>query len=390
MFGTFIACICSIIVALQLTGPIPYQAMSSIIIALPLLLLAVVLVVPAISWKQIFKTDKQVFPRTYELIFRDKLFFLVPFIVLLFTFYSFYLVIAATDFSLKEVIYWLLAFGITIDMIIIFVRRLLMYSYDKFLLKRLDKVSVWLVKHEREKEAFSWLETAIEVAAKAIDKKNIHVAKDALKAVQTMCEHFMRAASKVGALRPVGTPGPSLLDEVNSLLVYISRRLEWLNSLSLKNNVDPINEEIIGTYAKMSLFFCRFNPDLAKLPLLFVEKCAKTALDAGHDEVVAQTCLTLSEVAKGMLIISKEIGESRKNAIISCLQYLEGIAQAIFQKNKETNLALLMQPFAEVAATLADDVNKQIVERDEVIGELKRILQSFGALDQVLNRLSPQ
>lgn len=48
-----------------------------------------------------------------------------------------------------------------------------------------------------------------------------------------------------------------------------------------------------------------------------------------------------------------------------------------------------MQPFAEVAATLADDVNKQIIERDEVIGELKRILQSFGALDQVLNRLSP-
>jgi len=362
------------------------------LIVLPIFLMFVTFVTTAITWKAIQRTEQKVFPRVYELIFKDYLFYCFIIDIIGFTFYSLYLAftVANTGLLLHLLYPWVFLFGVSCDLMVFFVRRLLCYSNHQFLLVRLDKQVVRLVQKENDKEAFQWLETAIDVAARAIDGKNIHVAKDALRTVQGMCEHFMRAASKVEALRPLGQTGPSLLDEISYLCAYVCRRLEWLNILAMKNNFDPINEDIVNTLGKMSIFFAKHNPEVAKLPLLFAERAGRAALAQNRDELAIQYCCIISEVTKALLVIAKEKRESRKEAVLAALQNLESLVTAIFQKNREMNTVLLMQPFAEVAQLLGDQQFTDLIDREEIVTELKRILQSFGALDSVITKLQPK
>ena len=392
MICTLASLIAIAYLAITLSDPVMIGCFGvSVLIAVPCILLLITVITPAITWQAIQRTEQKVFPRAFELIFKDYLFYIFVLVIVSFTLYSFTLVFINKEMvlALPALLSWLFFFGVSFDLMVLFVRRLLRYCHHQFLLDRVDKQVVKLVRDGNDKESFHWLETAIEVAARAICKKSMHVARDSLASVQTMCEHFTRAASRVEAMRPFGQTGPTLLDEVNYLTTYVCRRLDWLSSLAMENHFDPINEDIVNTLGKMSLFFARYSPDVAKFPLLFAQRIACSALDQNRDELAIQCCLILSEVTKGLIHISKEKRETRKDVIIAALQHLETVATAIYQKNRETNIALLMQPFAEVAQLLGNEQFTDLLDREEIITELKRILQSFGALDMVMMRIQP-
>ncbi len=359
------------------------------VVGLSQLLCFIALMTPVLCWSSIQRAEQKVFPRVSELICKDYGLCIALIEIVIFLLYSLYMVTTVPEAGVPLVSFllWIVLLGISIDCTYFFTTRFFRYTQHPFLLRRVDRQVVKLVRAGKDKEAFQWMETTIEVVARAADRKNIHIAKDALRATLSMCEHFVKEASTAGVLRSVEQSGPSLLDEVSYLSAYICRRLDWLGTLAAQNHFDPISEDIVNTLGKMSLFFARYNPQIAKLPLLFIERAAKTMLQQERDELATQFSCTLSEVAKGLIILSYEKQESRKETVIAAIQHLEAITTLVFQKNRNTNPALLMQPFAEIAQLLGNSLYAAIADREVIISELRRILQSYGALEQIIAKL---
>jgi hypothetical protein len=94
-----------------------------------------------------------------------------------------------------------------------------------------------------------------------------------------------------------------------------------------------------------------------------------------------------SEVTKALIDRAVVRGLSDKGAILKVLAILEARVKESFRREKTINPALLMQPFAEVGQMLAGASYSTLPDREEIIAELRRILNQFAALEGVTSRL---
>lgn len=62
---------------------------------------------------------------------------------------------------------------------------------------------------------------------------------------------------------------------------------------------------------------------------------------------------------------------------------LEQVVKMIYKQNRDVNVALLMQPFAEIGEFIGSDKMQAFPNRDEVIKEIRRVLTEFQALQVV-------
>jgi hypothetical protein len=256
---------------------------------------------------------------------------------------------------------------------------LVRYSSIEFVIRRLGKIGLEECRKGYSENIFGYVDIFSEVIAKAIRSKSLQLSKVALRELLGLSEAFVPGEAAHGQKEG----GSSLLDRVNFFVAHFSKRLGWLFRLALEEKMDPIAEEIITCYGKMSLFLATCHPTLIHMPLLFIARAADAAAPVGNEEVFVRAGATLSELGKSLVRVSQEKKESMKEAIFLVLSHLEEIMKESFKRNKELSPAILMQPFAEIAEMLAEEAYKDFPDREAVLTELRRCLAEFSALDLV-------
>lgn len=354
---------------------------------LGLLLVFIGFMAKASVWKSIFRMQTRVMACAQGLYMKDILLRSAFIYLFVFLLYSLYMTFGATH-ALSFYI-WLIGFGVGFDALRFYYNRSFNYTYAPFLIQRLAQDLESAVKNNDEAKAFEYLEVVIDACAKATHKRQIRFATTSLNAVQTLIESYVQEASLRGVrLQPdEQKSGLTFLDKVNSLCIFVSERLIWVFDEAIKENADPIAENIISELGKMSVFFARHSPLVAGIPLSFLSKCADIAQEKKHDGLLIRIALTLSETTKLLLAYTKERNESFRDLIITAIATLEQIVKLIFKQSQEINVALLMQPFAEIGEFIGRDDMRSFPDRDEVIKEIRRILTEFQALQVVTKNI---
>jgi hypothetical protein len=340
--------------------------------------LTVALFAVCVMWSSIQRVNEKVCSAALPLFFQDFRFLFS--LCLLFAFCLFSL---TANLSSRPVFFiWILGFGISFDITCFFLQRIRKYSDPLFLLEKMPKQVVRALRNEEEAVALGWINQAFEIIDKAMHAHKFTIATFAIDTSRTMAEEYVQQLARIEllSLPTKGEMGPSFLDKVTLLSAMVCEKLRWLYMRAIKEEMNPVWQAITSCFGKLSIFLSRHNTKSAILPLQYLSKCA---INAGEDALI-QATLTLGETCKSLLRLSLEKRESFKESIVSCLLNMEEMVKLFYKRNKESNVALLIQPFAEVAQALGSDEMQQVLQRDEILSELRRIFSQFESL-QVLS-----
>ncbi len=351
--------------------------------------------VKSLIWPTLATIEAETIPRSQELFLKDRPIYAYRLYIFIFSLYCYFIVFTTTWGSNLAVVhylivFWIVLFGLACDALRLYIQRMMHYSHHIFLLDKVVHECLHAVATGRETEAYEWIDNIIEAATKSMRKGSFHTASYALEQALAIVEGYVPAFQRSLRSHPIATIETSLLDHVNSLCIYLAKRLQWVFEEALDEKMDPVAEDIISIYGKISLHFARYNPSLAHVPLQFIEKCAQYALVTNHDEIASRAAITLSELVKNYITLSKEKEESYRELVMITFSHLEEITDAIFKKNREINPALLMQPFAEVAELVGSEQYQAFLDREAILEALKRILTKFNALDIIMTITGPQ
>jgi hypothetical protein len=390
MFGLIISIVVTVLYAYNFWAiELPLELYEKITLAtVGLLFLTIGVLSTAFLWRPIVDTEMKRIPKTEQLFFQDKV--MVALLASLFAFAlfscSFLVVLYAYPIQKLLFMFWMLAAGISFDCMLATIRRMQLYAQPFFIIPKLSSESVKAVRKGHDKIGVEWFDALIEALDRAVKNKSTHHAHFILEEIENAFEKYVQAEASYMSLLPE-IQGPTLLDKVNYLTLRVCKRLEAIGEHAFQEQVETIVEDLVTSLGKLSLFLARVHPTLSHIPLFSIDCCAQHALQFGSEDVVIRSSATISELCKNFILLSKEKNTSYKQLIFTSLLHLEEIAKAFFQKNKEMSPALLMQPFAEVGIILADKTLAEVVDREEILQELKRILTEFNALDLVLTKL---
>lgn len=242
--------------------------------------------------------------------------------------------------------------------------------------EKLLKLGKRALRHGDDQSLFDAIDHFITCTAKAADTLEIVEARKMLQQMDTFPELFVQITPRNAASADI-----SMLDRTTYLAAFLLRRLEWIFQRALHNHVEPISEEVLKSYAKIGYTLAKFHPTLAFLPLGFLERSIETATLFDCEEVAGRAEVILSELIKSFIALSQEKQESYLELVLRALTHLERGVKISYKKNSGMGVALLMQPFAEIASILVEERYKTLPNRIEILAELKRILQQFGELE---------
>ncbi len=368
MLGTIVAVVAALFFAYsgyQLPEAKPF------FIVISLLFLALAYLGRAFAYKTVLKTQNKVMSGALMLFQKDWMLSSSIYYFFFFTILSFFLPLPI----------WLVAFGIGFDLLRYSLERSFRYADVLFLTKGLSKYM-----QGDESQSYEMFEIAIDTAAKAAKKGQIWLANAALESIQSLIEAYVQDAAKreMRQVSAVNGLRLSFLDKVNSLAIFISERLSWLYNIVQEEKCQPIAESIISEYGKMSVFFARHNTKVAAIPIAFLYTCAEKSK---HPDSLIRISLTLSETVKRLIAYTKERNESMQTLVLTALNTLEQVVKMLYKQNRDVNVVLLMQPFAEIAEFVGQDDMRSFPDRDDVLREIKRVLTEFQALQMVSKKV---
>ena len=342
------------------------------------------------AWVPLKKTAQKNFSRAPELFSKDPLLAIELSLIFLYSFITFLFIFSDFEWTKAVNLLFFLVWGLpTIVVFVIlqqYLKRAFKFTQTSFLLLYAQREFSKALEKSNEPKAMEWMEVVIETALKGCLKGGLDSAQRALSSILVLLENYLRILSKTESLMSPSeianlTP---LIDRYNYFCIYVCRRLQWIHKNAIREHMDPIAEDALATLGKIALFSVRQYPTLGAVPLAFIVSCAKDAQNNGENDIVIRAAFTLSEVAKSLVAFSRERNESCLGLIRACIFDLETVVKENFKRNKETNPALLMQPFAEIGQVLGEEQYKQVPDRDEILKELRRLLSEFQALEMVI------
>lgn len=250
-------------------------------------------------------------------------------------------------------------------------RNMLSYVSMDSLLDRVATTTTHAIDTGREDQIFTAVDTLIDGAWQSIADKRTRMCRYYLQQLVTATSLYVQATMKQQKAEEQNT----LLEKTHSFVAYIAKRCEWLFHAAYERKLEPIAEEIISSFGKMSLHFAQYHPSLVRLPLIFMQQALQK--NAGiEDEIHVRATATLSEVVKQLISISLEQNTSYKETIQLVLSHLRNSLQIATQP---ANPALLMQPFAEIGQMLADPQYAALPDRDDILTLLQQHLAALTA-----------
>ncbi len=283
---------------------------------------------------------------------------------------------------------WLFLTGGAIDLLRLQARRGMRFASPTMVAKFLDKAFVRSLRHQDEVGAMAFFDSCNAGVVRAAKEGSLDVALAAFGAQVSMVEHFVGTSAMRSLMAKDGAEGASLLDRVGYFVAYVCRRSFWAYEAILRAKEEPMAEEQVAFLGRVALVLARYHPSLINVPLNALGQVAERALDHKMEVAAERTILTLAEICKALTRESLRTGQPCRESFQTALSILERLVKESFKRNKTSPIALLMQPFAEIANALGSSDMDALPDRDHFLSELRRILGELNALEAVMQGVS--
>jgi hypothetical protein len=179
----------------------------------------------------------------------------------------------------------------------------------------------------------------------------------------------------------------TLLDRYLVMEAIGAKRIAWAVKVSCEEGDPTALEETMRLAGRLFLSFHNHHESLGHVILSQLSQTMQSLRMKHADwEKDPEVTTTFSEIIKTLIDRSLQKQVSEISSILRILALLEWYMKESFRRDKSINPALLMQPFAEVGELLAATQYNALLNRDEILAELKRILAQFSILETVAER----
>ncbi len=281
--------------------------------------------------------------------------------------------------------FWIVGLGLTLDANRHFVMRVLSYLNPFDSIELFAKEAKGSIQKENEQNLCLWIDALSEMALKGIHKQSASVSNAALDALAKTTTLFLEASKSIGHQ----TEDKQMLkmgikDKVSFTLFFLYQRFDLIFDAAVKNSLEPTCTKMITLMGKIAVATGVYDMSLASTPLRFLGKFAKKAQEHRFEEAVLTASCTFTEVAKALLTDVDITYYEIRDPFLSIINGMEVITKKEFQRDKNTSIPLLMQPFQELKALFETGKAKEHQDTPVILLNINRVLGEFEALQLVM------
>lgn len=363
-----------------------------IMVGVAFLLLVLLAIGLILAWSPLQKAEQNTAPHVLEMYRRDKHIGLpIGWIVV----FSLVTMVFASDvifpsLSQREWFFptWIILFGISIDLIIYYIRRVLGYLNPFAIVRMFSDKAKTCVRNNQELELCGWIDALGEVAIKGIQKYSTSLCHEALSEEQEVMRLFLSASKSIAhAGQDEQLKASGISDKVSYTLFYLYQRLDIIFEKALKNHLEPTCSLMITLLGKIAIDAAKYDVSLASPALRFLGKFAKKAQAQGFEESALTASCVFLEVAKEMIGEIDLAYYEIKDPFLSIVNGMEVLSKEAFKRDKTMNIQLLMQPFKDLRALFDNDKMKNHQDTPIILQNIDRVLGEYEALLIVMNTM---
>lgn len=399
--------IIGIIIAFLLTFHVPPETFPSIHSAAPLfistgcLFLLISVLMNIYIFFPLQSAESMLTPRVIELFRRDIQIIAITGGLLFFSLISF---IYALDLPLfhginPQLLYgvWIVLLGLSFDLFFLYFRRILGYFNPYKVVRQFTQEAQKSTLAEKDEELCQWVDALTEVATKTINRSASALCQEAIGEMQIIVQHYMDTVKTIGHTtttkdEPNQNNEIALgrdADQVSYILFYVLQRLEFINQEALTKHLEPICSSIITTLSKIAVYAAKFDLSLVSYPVHFMGRAALKAEENDLTEIPVKTILALLEVSKTILREVDFTYLDLKDPFLSIVSNLEDVTKAMFKKDKEMNIKILVQPFIDLKELFKEEKVAAHQDTPVILNNINRVLGEYEALDTIMKTMPP-
>lgn len=279
----------------------------------------------------------------------------------------------------------LVLFAVSMDLLIIFTQKFFSFSSVDGILLQFERQVERELKRRNPEAALTFCEAICQVGSSAVRDHNGLQGASALNTLYTGTEQLIAwapLAQLFSSKYRIGADLP-LVERLQVLVIYISQRVLWIMKDALHNNVLPIGEHAISFLGRVSCYLVNKHPEIAHVPMVQLMAAVQELSPKEIELIEVHLAVTFSEVIKTMLHEAR----AQKRVLIEPLMHLLRLLglqmRESYQRKSGQNIALLMQPFAEIAEMLAEPEIAGLNGISQVKEELQRVFMQFSTLEAI-------
>ncbi len=366
-------------------------ALALIIVPIPLLISEILII--AFAWIPLQKAEKNMTPRIMETFSNDKNFKLTHLLMAAFLFLSYFFALDILFLKKIEpnalIMIWTLALGITIDMKVHSMHRIMQFLDPFHVLDMYTQHAKTSVPNFHELELCKWIDAISEITIKAIERNSTTLAVEGMNSLGEIIKVFLESEKSIahrdeGESKEVGGADP-----ISYTLFFMFQKLEMINEKALEGRLEPLCSDLMALLGKIAIYSSQFDISLVAFPVHYMGKFVQLAQEHKMQEVADRTTLTLLEVGK-VIVQDKNLQYLEiRDVFLSIIHYMHEIAKETFRQDKTTNIKMLLLPFIQLKALFAAEPVSSHRDAQVIIQNVKNVIEEFSALESVMQTMPP-
>lgn len=289
-----------------------------------------------------------------------------------------------------ELMLWTVMFGIAVDITWHFVKRVMGYLNPFVVINMFTHQARSCIQNNREIDLCHWIDALSEIAIKAVQRNSTSICNLALSEEQEIGRLFLEASKSIAhPEQDTETKAMGITDKVSYTMHYMYQRLDMVFDKAVRNRFETTCSHIVTLLGKISIDAAKYDVSMASAPLRFIGKCGKRAQDEGLEETALTASCTLFEVGKAILTEIDITYYEIKDPFLSIINGMEILSKGAFQRDKNMNLILLIQPFKDLKALFETGKAKGHQDTPIIMSNIDRVIGEFEALRLVMSTIPP-
>lgn len=388
-----------IVAALFLFYPFPQPLQVEIPFISQMMVVAgsiVLLILPflyCIPLSSLLRLEQQLIPRLMAVFRRDRLTKMAFLLLFLFPFVSYLLAATLNLFQgMSGILFaiWMISFGLTLDLIRYTLRRLTNFLNPFYVTDTFKQEATKAIQDNEDTLLWSSIDNLTEVALRAIQDNRLALATQTLSEFPPIFHAFFASAKSISHTQSTEEKAikqATGLDEASFTLLFFLQKLELINDHALAKRLESISRHAIVGLGKIIIYAAKLDLSLVSFPTYILGNMAVKAQQNNFGEVAALATSTLYEVAQTIINEVDLTYAELQEPFFAIANNLATIAQATFKKDKNINIAILIQPIKDLKALFQSEKMASHRDTPAIVQQIDGILAEFDALEQVMKTI---
>lgn len=333
-----------------------------------------------VSFLPIQKGEQSITPRLSELFRKDmKINGILAFL------FSLPLIIFAASFFPQPIIPTIILIGLGIDLLYLLIRRIMDYLNPFQVVNFLKDEAFRSIAQDSDETLCNVIESCSEVAVKSIQRHNSALANHSIDTLGLIGENFLVSSKSLS--HPVQNQelkNQGVDDALSFVLVFLCQHLDSIYTEAFEKKLELVAGNVITTLTKISVNAAKIDVSLLSLPLYYINKIAQHAMENSFEDVGIKATIGLTNVAETISQTKDIQYQDLKSPFISIISTMDMIAKETFRQDKNTKIAILVEPFKKLQQLVQQEPIKSHQDQPVIEDQIKLVLNEFSTLESVL------